>query len=243
MKQFQLSAALKVIYSLVWDDFCSWYLEWVKPGFEQPIDAAIYRKTVAFFDELLLILHPFIPFITEEIYHLLGNRTQDLTTVVSQESGAVNKEILEQGNLLKEVISTIRDARVRNQIKPKDTIKLHIQTENAAIYSSISVILSKQINAESIVFTTENVANTIVVAIEKDKFFIESEKQLDTAALKEELVKDLAYQKGFLESVMKKLGNERFVANAKPEVVAIEQKKKDDAEARIRTIEESLAAL
>ena len=155
----------------------------------------------------------------------------------------MNKEILEQGNLLKEVISTIRDARVRNQIKPKDTIKLHIQTENAAIYSSISVILSKQINAESIVFTTENVANTIVVAIEKDKFFIESEKQLDTAALKEELVKDLAYQKGFLESVMKKLGNERFVANAKPEVVAIEQKKKDDAEARIRTIEESLAAL
>ena len=243
MKQFQLSAALKVIYSLVWDDFCSWYLEWVKPGFEQPIDAAIYRKTVAFFDELLLILHPFIPFITEEIYHLLGNRTQDLTTVVSKEPGAVNKEILEQGNLLKEVISTIRDARVRNQIKPKDTIKLHIQTENAAIYNSISTILSKQINAESIVFTTENVANTIVVAIEKDKFFIESEKQLDTAALKEELVKDLAYQKGFLESVMKKLGNERFVANAKPEVVAIEQKKKDDAEARIRTIEESLGAL
>ena len=243
MKQFQLSAALKVIYSLVWDDFCSWYLEWVKPGFEQPIDAAVYRKTVAFFDELLLILHPFIPFITEEIYHLLNNRTQDLTTVVSQEPGAVNKDILEQGNVLKEVISTIRDARVRNQIKPKDSIKLHIQTENAAIYTSISAILIKQINAESIVFTTENVANTIVVAIEKDKFFIESEKQLDTAALKEELLKDLAYQQGFLDSVMKKLGNERFVANAKPEVVAIEQKKKDDAEARIRTIEESLAAL
>ena len=243
MKQFQLSAALKVIYSLVWDDFCSWYLEWVKPGFEQPIDADIYHKTVAFFDELLLILHPFIPFITEEIYHLLNTRKQDLTTVVSKEPGIVNKEILQQGNLLKEVISTIRDARVRNQIKPKDTIKLHIQTENAAIYTSISNILSKQINAESIVFTTENIANTIVVAIEKDKFFIESEKQLDTASLKEELLKDLAYQQGFLDSVMKKLGNERFVANAKPEVVAIEQKKKDDAEARIRTIEESLAAL
>ena len=91
--------------------------------------------------------------------------------------------------------------------------------------------------------SNENIANTIVVAIEKDKFFIESEKQLDTASLKEELLKDLAYQQGFLDSVMKKLGNERFVANAKPEVVAIEQKKKDDAEARIRTIEESLAAL
>ena len=243
MKQFQLSAALKVIYSLVWDDFCSWYLEWVKPGFEQPIDAAIYHKTVDFFDELLLILHPFIPFITEEIYHLLKERTQDLTTVVSKEPGVVNKEILQQGNLLKEVISTIRDARVRNQIKPKDVIKLHIQTENTAIYTSISNILSKQINAESIVFTTENIANTIVVAIEKDKFFIESERQLDTTSLKEELLKDLVYQQGFLDSVMKKLGNERFVANAKPEVVAIEQKKKDDAEARIRTIEESLAAL
>ena len=242
-KEFRLSEALKVIYSLVWDDFCSWYLEWVKPGFEQPIDPAVYNKTVAFFDELLLILHPFMPFITEEIYHLLNERNEDLTIKVSKEAEAKNQDILTQGILLKDVITTIRDARVRNQIKPKDVITLHIQTEKKEAYQSILTILSKQVNAPSIVFTSENIANTVVVAIEKDKFFIESEKQLDTSSLKEELLKDLAYQQGFLESVMKKLGNERFVANAKPEVVAIEQKKKDDAEARIRTIEESLEAL
>ena len=242
-KEFRLSEALKVIYSLVWDDFCSWYLEWVKPGFEQPIDPAVYNKTVVFFDELLLILHPFMPFITEDIYHLLNERTEDLTIKVSKEAEAMNQDVLTQGILLKDVITTIRDARVRNQIKPKDVITLHIQTEKQEAYQSILTILSKQVNAPSIVFTKDNIANTVVVAIEKDKFFIESEKQLDTASLKEELLKDLAYQQGFLESVMKKLGNERFVANAKPEVVAIEQKKKDDAEARIRTIEESLAAL
>jgi Valyl-tRNA synthetase len=103
--------------------------------------------------------------------------------------------------------------------------------------------LKKQVNATDLFYTQEAVANTVVVAIESEKFFIESEREIDTAALKAELLKDLAYQQGFLDTVMKKLGNERFVANAKPEVVAIEQKKKADAEARIKTIEESLAAL
>ena len=103
--------------------------------------------------------------------------------------------------------------------------------------------MAKQVNAKEIKFVTDAVANTTVVAIESDKFYIESDKEIDTVALKEELIKDLNYQKGFLESVMKKLGNERFVQNAKPEVIAAEQKKKSDAEARIKTIEESLATL
>ena len=118
---------------------------------------------------------------------------------------------------------------------------MHIQTAETANYKAIESILSKQVNADTITFTDATVANTIVVAVERDKFYIESEKELDTTALKQELLKDLAHQKGFLESVLKKLGNERFVQNARPEVIELERKKQADAEARIKTIEESLA--
>jgi valyl-tRNA synthetase len=144
---------------------------------------------------------------------------------------------------LKQVISALRDARNKNQIKPKDSIQLHIQTANKASYSSIENILSKQVNAATIQYTNDAVSNTIVVAVEKDKFYIESEKELDSTTLKADLLKDLEHQKGFLESVQKKLSNERFVQNAKPEVLAMEQKKLADAEARIKTIQESLTAL
>ncbi len=243
MKQFRLSEALKTIYSLIWDDFCSWYLEWVKPGFEQPIDTAVYRQTVGFFESLMQLLHPFMPFITEEIYHQLGNQAVDLCVTLTKEQPAANNTLLTQGDLLKKVISNLRDARNKNQLKPKECIKLSIQTADAPGYEPITGILLKQVNAESIRFVAEALPNSIVVAVEKDKFYIESEKQLDSGTLKTDLLKDLDHQRNFLQSVMKKLGNERFVQNAKPEVIALEEKKKADAEARIKTIEESLAAL
>jgi len=141
------------------------------------------------------------------------------------------------------VITNLRDARNKNQLKPKETIKLHIQSEQPEGYKSIETILAKQVNAESIVFTSAAIPNSIVVAVEKEKFYIESEKQLDSETLKADLLKDLAHQQNFLLSVAKKLSNEKFVQNARPEVIALEQKKQADAEARIKTIEESLAGL
>lgn len=241
--QFRLSEALKTIYSLIWDDFCSWYLEWVKPGFEQPVEAEVYQQTVAFFEELVKLLHPFMPFITEEIYHLLKTQPLDLCiTQASAHQPPVNG-ILEQGDLLKNVISSLRDARNKNQLKPKETIALHIQTLSAAAYKGIENILAKQVNASAIHFTDDSVGNTIVVAVEKDKFYIESAKPLDSATLKDDLLKDLQHQQGFLLSVQKKLSNERFVNNARPEVIDLERKKQADAEDRIRTIVESLAVL
>jgi valyl-tRNA synthetase len=215
----------------------------VKPGFEQPISAAVYQKTVYFFEELLQLLHPIMPIITEEIYHQFQERQDDICVKLITPASASNPALLKQGELLKQVITTLREARVKNQIKPKDSITLHIQTAVAENYRTIEDVLKKQVNAAQIIYTQETVANAIVVAIESEKFFIASEKEIDTDALKAELIKDLAYQKGFLDSVMKKLGNERFVANAKPEVIAIERKKQADAEARIKTIEESLANL
>ena len=189
------------------------------------------------------LLHPFMPFITEEIYQLLNVQSIDLCVSQYATEKIPDKAFLQQGELLKQVISALRDARNKNQLKPKETITLFIETATPAAYSPIGNILAKQINAASIQFTTIAVSNTIVVAIEKDKFYIQSEKQLDTITLKADLLKDLEHQQSFLQSVIKKLGNERFVQNAKTEVIALEQKKKEDTEARIQTIEESLATL
>ncbi len=243
LSQFKLNEALKTVYSLIWDDFCSWYLEWVKPGFEQPIDAAIYHKTVNYFERLMEILHPFMPFITEEIYHLLKDQNDDLCVKQFQPISTPNEVILHSGEILKQVITALRDARNKNQIKPKDLIQLYIQTPNSSSYQSIESILKKQINAHSISYTNSAVNNTILVNVEKDKFYIEAERQLDTVAMKAGLLKDLAYEQNFLVSVMKKLNNEKFVANAKPDVIVLERKKQSDAEARIKTIEESLQGI
>jgi valyl-tRNA synthetase len=243
MKQFRLSEALKTIYSLIWDDFCSWYLEWVKPGFEQPIEAAFYKKTIEFFTELMQLLHPYMPFVTEEIYHLLEERKDDLCVKQLAEFTKADVKILQQGNLLKDAITGIRDARNKNQIKPKEQITIHIQTSGKATYQVIESILAKQLNAKSVFYVNDKVANTISTIIGNDKFYIVSEQPINTGSQKDDLLKDLEHQKGFLISVEKKLGNEKFVANAKPEVLELEQKKKADALSRIKAIEESLAAL
>ncbi len=242
-KDFRLSESLKTIYSLIWDDFCSWYLEWVKPGYEQPINENVYSKTISFFEELMQLLHPFMPFVTEEIYHQLREQNNDLTVKQLTEPVALATLPLQQGVLLKEIITGLRDARNKAQLKPKDTVKLHILASDKQLYNNIEAILAKQVNAESIGFTEEPIANCINVVIQKDKFFIETTLPLDTSSQKEQLLKDLDYQKGFLVSVEKKLSNERFVANAKPEVVALEQKKKADAQEKIKAIEEALATL
>ena len=240
---FKLSEALKTIYSLIWDDFCSWYLEWVKPMQDQKIDAGIYRQTVKFFTELMHMLHPFMPFVTEEIYHLLDERKDDLcmrqsTTIISPDS-----EILKAGIRLKEVITGLRDARNKSRIKLKDEIKLYVITEDPDLYKSFYHILAKQVNANTIAFNTEALGNNISVVIGKDKFFIETAGTIDNTEQREGMLKELKHLEGFLISIDKKLTNERFIQNAKPEVVALERKKKADAETKIKVIRESLTHL
>jgi len=243
LKEFRLSEALKTIYGLIWDDYCSWYLEWIKPGFEQNIHVDVYNRSIDFYDTLLQLLHPFMPFITEELHHALKTQTEDLCVKEYEPIQKVNESVLNAGALLKNVISTLRDARNKNQIKPKEAIDLHIQSAQNEIYKSIQNILAKQINAKSIAFTNSAIGSSIVVAYEKDKFYLVAEQAINTESLKENLLKDLAHQEGFLASVEKKLSNEKFVQNAKPEVLAVEQKKKADALSRIQTIQESLAQL
>ncbi|MBA2499041.1 MAG: valine--tRNA ligase [Chitinophagaceae bacterium] len=241
-KDFRLSEILKKIYSLIWDDFCSWYLEWVKPGFQQPIDAHIYQNTVSFFERLMQMLHPFIPFITEEIYHLLNPRVEgdDLTIKQFDIVGNIDASILQKADTLKKLITATRDARNKIQLKPKETIRLFIQYADGNNYALLQDILQRQVNAEKIEFVNEAVPDSISLVVEKEKLFIQTESRANEGGQHEQLIKDLEYLKGFLVSVEKKLGNERFVQNAKPEIVEAERKKKSDAEDKIRAIEESL---
>ncbi len=243
MKQFKLSEALKTIYSLIWDDFCSWYLEWVKPGFEELMDVAIQGKTEYFFTELMQLLHPFMPFITEEIYQLLQLQSIDLCVKQLEAPKATDAKILSTGSLLKDSITTIRDARNKARLKPKDTIDLHIQPDDKAQYLIIEGLLAKQVNAKSVQYTQDNIPQGITVVMGKDKFYLITDAPVQAGNQKEDLLKEQQHLVGFLASVEKKLGNERFVQNAKEEVIALERKKKADAEAKLKIIEDSLAAL
>ncbi|MDP4282785.1 MAG: valine--tRNA ligase [Bacteroidota bacterium] len=243
MNQFRLSEALKTIYSVIWDDYCSWFLEWIKPEFGQAIHQKIYDKAVHFFEELLQILHPYMPFITEEIYHLLKERNDDLMVKQFSVKQEAKKEILHPGTKLKEVISAIRDAKQKNKIKPKDTITLFVETEDETSYLPIKSILLKQVNAQNILFNQKPESHSIMLVAGKEKIYIESDTEIDKDAQKEKLLKDLDYLKGFLITVDRKLSNDKFVKNAKPEVIELERKKKQDAEIKIDIIRQSLSSL
>jgi valyl-tRNA synthetase len=241
--EFKLSEALKTLYSLIWDDFCSWYLEWIKPPFGEPMDALTYTRTLDFFQQLIQLLHPFMPFITEEIYHLLAERTDDLCVLPYPALRAADPEILGQGALLKDAITALRDARVKVQLKPKEPVRLFIQSDAESTYRLLQPILARQINAQSIDFAREAISGSLTVVAGKDKYYIVTEQALNNGNQKEDLQKELIYLTGFLESVDKKLNNERFVQNAKPEVVELERKKKADTEDKIRVVQESLAGI
>ncbi len=246
IREFRLSEGLKTIYSLIWNDFCSWYLEWVKPGLEQPISNHVYQRTIAIYEQLLQLLHPYLPFVTEEIYHLLADRAEGDDLIIKQLSipQTPDAEILKYGVMLQELITAVRDARNKNLLKPKDTIKLWIDTDHHAFYEGVQDILRRQVNAENIGFTTEAKPGCISIVVQTDKLYIEAAAAtIDTEAQKAQMQKDIIYLQGFIESLDKKLKNEKFVANAKPEVIANERKKRADAEAKIQTLEESLALL
>ena len=245
-KDFRLSEILKTVYSLIWNDFCSWYLEWVKPAMDAQLPASVYTASINLYEQLLQLLHPFLPFATEEIYHLLREREagDDLIAKQLTPAGATDNAMLQQGELLQAIITVVRDARVKNNIKPRQDAVLSIQTGAQSIYQDILPILSRQCNAATVNFVAEAVSGSVSMVVNADKLYLKTEGQaIDTTAQKEQLSKELEYYNGFLASVDKKLGNERFVQNAKPEVVAAEQKKKDDALAKIKAIEESLSLL
>jgi valyl-tRNA synthetase len=186
---------------------------------------------------------PFMPFVTEEIYHLLATRKDDLCCRLYESKSTPDSIVLHTGSILKETISGLRDVRNKQQLKPKETVKLYIETDNPITYETIQSILSKQINASECSFTRQAIAESFTTVIGKDKFYLVSEQPIDTENQKAGLEKELQHLIGFLASVEKKLNNEKFVQNAKPEIIALEQKKKSDAESKIKVIQDALTLL
>ena len=257
--QFKLSEALKTIYSLIWDDFCSWYLEWAKPGFEQNIEKAVYDKTIYFFEELLQLLHPYMPFITEEIYHLLKEQNDDLCIRQYLPINNFDENILEKGNILKKDITALRDLRKRYNLKNSQQLVFTMNATGMRVYTNFGLdfrmldLLSKQVNlkvdeahirahlAENTMVKLEK--HEVTVVSDERQFYLLIDKEIDTSSQKEQIEKDLKYFENFLISVEKKLSNEKFISNAKTEVVEIERKKKADAEEKIKLLQQTLAKL
>jgi valyl-tRNA synthetase len=243
--EYRLSEALKTLYSLIWDDFCSWYLEWVKPGFEQAIDSGVYRKTVQFFDSLLQLLHPFMPFITEEIYHQLADRKDDLVMKQFAPKNNFDHGILQIGSDLQLLLTLGREFRQQQGIKQSIPIKKAIIPESVfGKNESIMMVIRKQLNIDQILPNEAGISseeNLTVIPFKQYKISFELDHKADSAKRREELSRELEYHRGFLFSIDKKLSNAKFIQNARPEVIALEQKKKADAEGKIRALEESLA--
>ncbi len=241
--KYRLSEALMAIYKLYTDEFSSWYLEMIKPAYQQPIDRTTYEATLAFFDRLLVLLHPFMPFITEELWQNLYERkdgesimTASLTEPTSKENRENIETILDNIAYIKQIITEIRAVRASKNIPQKERLTLISPVElNALVDKLANIEICNQLSAIS-----SNCAKFIVGTTE---FAIPMDKFINVDEEIKKLEADLAHQQGFLRGVMAKLSNERFVQNAKPEVVALEQKKKADAEARIAALEESLKAL
>ncbi|OKL39421.1 valine--tRNA ligase [Pontibacter flavimaris] len=243
--KFRISDALLAVYKLVWDDFCSNYLEMIKPAYQQPIDKQTLEATTAILEKVLKVLHPFMPFITEEIWHELRERKPKEYLIVAPwpKKEKFDKGIIEKMENVLNVIGSVRNIRNSKNIANTKQLDLYIKVMNSDNYEPFYSILSKLANLGEIKFVQENVEGAISFIVAGDEFFIPMEGNIDVEAERERLTKELEYTKGFLTSVDKKLSNERFVSGAPEAVIANERKKKADAEAKIHAIEQSLAAL
>ncbi|MEO5910540.1 MAG: valine--tRNA ligase [Pelobium sp.] len=245
--QYRLSEALMATYKLVWDDFCAWYLEMVKPAYQQPIDAFTYQATIQFFENILKLLHPFTPFLTEELWHdeLFGERSKGDCCIVAQLPvlGAKNEVLLKEIELIKQVVSEIRNVRNSRQISPKEALTLAIKTNSEISYNDYESIICKLANISELNMTDEKLVGAASFMAGRDEFFIPLAGNIDIEAEKESIQKEIDYLNGFLKAVNAKLSNERFVQNAKPEIVANEQNKRADAAAKIAILQDNLNSL
>ncbi|HUM88602.1 MAG TPA: class I tRNA ligase family protein, partial [Prolixibacteraceae bacterium] len=243
--RFRISDALMLIYTTVRDEFSSWLLEIVKPAYQQPIDQKTYDEVIELFDKLMRLLHPFMPFITEEIWQLLLQRADRESIMVSLQPKAsqVNPEMLENFEDVKEAVTGIRNIRKNNNIAFKDTIKLFVNEGSKGFVGYYNPILVKLGNLSEIEMTSEDKKGAVSFLVKTSGFFVDLGEKVDVEAELKRLGEELAYTQGFLRSVMAKLGNEKFVSGAPAQVVENERKKQADAEDKIRSIEERIASL
>ena len=245
LDKYRLSDALMGIYKLVWDDFCSWYLEMVKAPMGQPLDAVTYNATVTFFENLMKILHPFMPFITEDIWHLLKDRNDGDDLIIAQQPAqkVVDNDILNQFLFTQDVINNIRKIRAEKNISMKEAIELIVVDKDGSVNKEFDAVIMKLCNVSSVNYVTETPQDAFGFLVKATEYFIPVTDNIDTEAEIKKLEEELAYAQGFLKSVEAKLSNEKFVNGAPAAVVDKERKKKSDAEAKIKVIEQQLATL
>ena len=248
-KKYRISEALMAVYKLFWDEFSSWYLEMVKPAYingePQPIDKATYDKTLEFFEILLKMLHPFMPFITEELWqHLYDRKDGESIMKVSLKLDAPTKadeELAAQIENVKQIVSGVRMVRNQKNIAPKEQLDLQVVSKND--YAAFDAVTIKMANLKSINVVTEKDATASAFMVGTDEFAVPVGDMIDVEAEIAKMEAQLQHLEGFLAGVKKKLSNERFVANAPEAVVALERKKQSDSEEKIAALKESIAAL
>lgn len=248
-KEYRLSDAIMSLYSFIWGDFCSWYLEMIKPEYGKPIDAKTKEQALDLFEKLMTLLHPFMPFVTEEIWHGLKERAAGDDCVVSTypTAAAFDAELIKKVELAKDVVSKVREARNKNGLKAKELLKLYVEASDTAksMYQTpgLESMIKKMAVLESFEACTTEPENSVDFLAQTDKYFLVINKEIDVEAERTKLMADLEYAKGFVVKLEKKLSNERFVNNAPEQVVANERKKLADNQEKVRLIEESLKRL
>lgn len=244
-EQYRISEALMITYKLIWDDFSSWFLEMVKPEYQQPIDAKTYSSVVGFLEDNLKILHPFMPFLSEEIWQDIKERTPEEALIIAEypKFTAVNEDLINDFKFASEVISGIRTIRKDRNIAFKNTIDdfKGINNENASNY--FDAVIEKMGNLSGISYGKAKVEGALSFRVKSNEYFIPMEAEINVEAEKAKLLEELKYTEGFLQSVQKKLGNERFVGSAPEQVIANERNKEADALAKIEMIKASLNSL
>lgn len=240
--KYRLSDALMCVYKLVWDDFCSWYLEIIKPEFGKPVDQKTYNQTITFFENILKVLHPFIPFITEELWSELKPRGEKENIIVASwpVANAFNSTLLAEAQTAFDAVTQIRNVRSSKGMSPKEAVSVFCSSKTSIAFDSF---VKKLANVKEVSSTETKIQSATSFLIGTQEFFIPLEGKIDVAKEREEILKDLEYQKGFLASVLRKLSNEKFVNGAPLSVIENEHKKQADAESKIKTLEERLASL
>jgi len=235
---FRLSEALMSIYRLFWDDFSSWYLETIKPAYLQPIDKKTYDQTLVFFEKLMKILHPFMPFITEEIWQLIAERNEGESIMISEmpKSENFDQQQIDEFEDVKNTISEIRRIRKEKNIAFKESLEVFVKTTNGNYCSKYDSVIIKSVNLSALTQTTEKVDNAISFIVKNNEFYVALGNLLNVEEEIEKLEAELKYTEGSLEIVMKKLSNERFVSSAPAKVIELERKKQADAETKISTL-------
>lgn len=243
-EKYRLSEALMATYKLVWDDFCSWFLEMIKPAYQQPIDKATFDKAIEMLENNLKLLHPFMPFLTEEIWQHITERTPEQALIVAEypKMTSVNTALIADFDFATDVISGIRTIRKDKNIPFKEVIELRVvNNEKASNY--FDVIIMKLGNISDLKYVTEKVDGALSYRVKSNEYFVPITGNIDVEAEIAKLTEELNYTKGFLKSVQGKLSNEKFVAGAPEQVIANERKKEADALAKIATIKQSIAGL